>query len=320
MFIDSVTINVKAGNGGNGCVSLRHEKHVPRGGPDGGNGGRGGDVILLADSNLTTLMDLRYRHHNEADRGTHGKGKNMYGRKGEDLIIKVPLGTLIYDKATEELLCDMTEKEQKVVIAEGGAGGRGNMRFKSSTHQVPRSAEPGGEGQELDLNLELKLIADVGLVGKPNAGKSTLLSRLSAARPKIADYPFTTLEPNLGIIKMGDYDHFVMADIPGIIEGAHSGKGLGDEFLKHIERTRILLLLVDADADDYDEEFKMLENELAQYSPELALKPKLMYVTKTDLLNEEDRADVTYDSFSSVSGKGLDRFLATLGKLVIDER
>ena len=253
MFIDHAKIHVKGGNGGSGCVSFRREKHVPKGGPDGGDGGKGGDVVVQAASQLSTLLDFRYRPNFKAERATHGKGSDKHGKGGKDLIVKVPLGTII--KENEEIIADLVEEGQSVIVAKGGRGGRGNARFVSSTTQAPRDWEPGEFGEEKILELELKLIADVGLVGLPNAGKSTLISKLSAARPKIADYPFTTLKPNLGIVKYRDTGTFVVADIPGIIEGAHYGKGLGLEFLRHIERTKLLLILVDCTSEDLNQEF-----------------------------------------------------------------
>jgi GTP-binding protein len=307
MFIDHISIQVKGGNGGNGCVSFRREKFVPRGGPDGGDGGKGGDIILQSDSNLHTLMDLRYTREYRAKRGAHGKGALKTGKNGADVVLKVPCGTMIYGQDRRVLIMDLTENDQRVVVARGGRGGRGNSHFKTSTNQIPRQAEEGLPGEEKALDLELKLIADVGLVGKPNAGKSTLLSRVSAARPKVADYPFTTLEPNLGIVQAGEYKQYVMADIPGIIEDAHIGKGLGDEFLRHIERTRILVLMVEATHDNIDREFKVLKNELSQYSKELARKPAIYCVTKTDLLEKKPRLNKTYIPISSVTGDGLER-------------
>jgi GTPase len=316
MFIDEVSIKVKGGHGGAGTVSFRHEKYEPRGGPDGGDGGHGADVILLADNNLKTLLDLRYKREYAAEAGARGMGKNMRGKDGEDLVIRVPVGTMVFNHTTRALLADLTEKNQKIIIAAGGMGGKGNTHFKTSTNRAPRMAQPGMDGEEKHLDLELKLIADVGLVGKPNAGKSTLLSRLSAARPKIAAYPFTTLEPQLGIVQFGNYQQFVMADIPGIIEGAHQGKGLGIEFLKHIERTKILVLMVDVTSDHLAKEFEILVNELRSYSPALAEKPIIYCLTKSDLLTRKRRFKKEYVPISAVTGNGLDRLLEAIkGKL-----
>lgn len=286
MFIDHAKIHVEGGNGGSGCVSFRREKHVPKGGPDGGDGGKGGDVVVQAASQLSTLLDFRYRPNFKADRATHGKGSDKHGKGGKDLIVKVPLGTII--KENGETIADLVEEGQSVIVAKGGRGGRGNARFVSPTNQAPRDWEPGEFGEEKTLELELKLIADVGLVGLPNAGKSTLISKLSAARPKIADYPFTTLKPNLGIVKYRDTGTFVVADIPGIIEGAHFGKGLGLEFLRHIERTKLLLILVDCTSEDLNQEFSVLLDELKKYNPELLKRPRFALLTKIDLSPDKD--------------------------------
>lgn len=286
MFVDYVTLTVKAGRGGDGCVSFRREKFVPKGGPDGGDGGKGGDVILVVDPNRSTLLDFRYIHHFEAENGKHGSGNKMTGKNGKDCIIPVPQGTLVRDKETGEILADLTSVDQKWVAAKGGKGGKGNSNFATSVNRAPRKATPGKPGEERSLILELKLIADVGLVGKPNAGKSTLLATITAARPKIADYPFTTLEPNLGIVSVAEFRSFVMADIPGLIEGASKGKGLGHRFLRHIERTRLLLLLIPMDSDDPKAELKMLKQELMNYSEELARKPMLVARSKSDLSSE----------------------------------
>ncbi|HSE83689.1 MAG TPA: GTPase ObgE, partial [Thermodesulfobacteriota bacterium] len=244
-FIDEAKINVKSGRGGNGCASFRREKYVPRGGPNGGDGGDGGDVIVIAKENMTSLLDYRYKRHYRAESGEHGKGKDQHGKSAPPLLIPVPIGTVIKDLSTERILGDLTEDGQTLVVAKGGRGGKGNARFATSTNQAPKKAEPGEEGEEKDLLLELKLLADVGIIGFPNAGKSTLISRISAARPKIADYPFTTLVPNLGVVSYGENKTFVVADIPGLIKGAHEGTGLGIKFLRHIERTRILIHLLD---------------------------------------------------------------------------
>jgi GTP-binding protein len=268
-FIDEVKIHAKAGDGGRGCLSFRREKFVPLGGPDGGDGGRGGDVLLEVDMALSTLMDLRYRQHLKAKNGMPGMGKNMHGKGGDDLVIKIPPGTLVYDDETGELLADLTEADQGFKLLKGGQGGRGNARFLTSTNRAPRHTQPGVAGEERTLRLQLKLLADVGLVGLPNAGKSTLIASISAARPKIADYPFTTLVPNLGVVKHGDFRSFVMADIPGLIEGASDGQGLGTRFLRHIERTDLFLHLVDLSGlqeGDPVENFDKINRELVHHT------------------------------------------------------
>ncbi|MHC4538042.1 MAG: GTPase ObgE, partial [Planctomycetota bacterium] len=286
MFIDEAKIQVTAGNGGHGCLSFRREKFIPKGGPDGGNGGRGGNVYFQAVDNLDTLLDFAGKHHWKAQNGQPGSGRNKYGANGQDLIIKVPPGTLIYDTDLDLLLKDMNEVGLKVCVCRGGKGGRGNKAFATSTNQTPRETERGREGQERNIRLQLKLIADVGLVGMPNAGKSTLISRCSAARPKIADYPFTTIEPVLGIVELSGYRRFVMADIPGLIEGAHSGAGLGYKFLKHIERTAILAHILDimpTDGSDPVENYNAIRHELEQYSKALAQKQEVIVANKIDL-------------------------------------
>jgi GTP-binding protein len=287
MFIDRVTVRVDAGTGGSGASSVRREKFVPMGGPDGGDGGRGGDVIVRADRNLTTLLDFTYRDHWKAERGEHGSGSNCSGRSGADVVLPVPPGTVVRDAGSGELLGEVLDDGDVITVAKGGRGGRGNAKFTSATHQAPREWEPGEEGQQRTLELELKLIADVGLVGQPNAGKSTLLSVISAARPKIADYPFTTLSPNLGVVPLPGHRTFVVADIPGIIEGAHEGKGLGIQFLRHIERTRVLAFLIPIDAMDWQAEYDQLRREVREYSHELADKPHCVVFTKLDLLGED---------------------------------
>jgi GTPase len=286
MFIDEAKIHVKAGDGGNGKVSFRREKYVPNGGPDGGDGGKGGDLIFIADPNLDTLLDFAGKHNWRAQNGEPGTSKNCTGANGDDLIIRVPPGTLIYDADIDLLLKDLDEPGMKVCVCQGGKGGRGNSHFATSIHQAPRFAEQGVAGQERNLRLELKLIADIGLVGMPNAGKSTLISRCSAARPKIAPYPFTTLEPVLGIVKLSDDRRFVMADLPGLIEGAHEGAGLGFEFLRHIERTRIIVHILDImppDGSDPAKNYRQIRKELEKYSKSLAKKPELIVANKIDL-------------------------------------
>ena len=289
MFIDEAKIWVKAGNGGNGCVSFRREKYIPKGGPDGGDGGRGGSVYFQSVENLDTLMDFAGKHHWPAQNGKDGSGSNKHGSNGQDLVINVPPGTLIYDIDLNLLLKDLNKAGQKVCVCKGGRGGKGNKAFATATNQTPRYASPGKKGQQRNIRLELKLIADVGLVGMPNAGKSTLISRCSAARPKIADYPFTTIEPVLGIVELSDFRRFVLADIPGLIEGSHKGAGLGLEFLKHIERTKLLAHIIDimpVDGSDPVENYKLLRLELAQYSKALAEKPEIIIANKIDLAPE----------------------------------
>lgn len=286
MFVDEARIWVKAGDGGSGCVSFRREKFVPKGGPDGGDGGRGGHVYFEAADNLDTLLDFAGKHHWRARNGSHGQGSNKYGSDGDDLVIRVPPGTLIYDIDLDLMIKDLSEVGAKVLVCRGGKGGKGNKKFATSTHQTPREFEPGTPGQERNLRLELKLIADVGLVGLPNAGKSTLISRCSAARPKIASYPFTTLEPVLGIVELSDFRRFVMADIPGLIEGASQGAGLGHDFLRHIERTTLLVHILDimpVDDSDPVENYHTIRSELAGYSETLAAKEEIIVASKIDL-------------------------------------
>lgn len=315
MFIDEAKIYVKAGDGGSGCMSFRREKFVPKGGPDGGNGGRGGHVYFQAVENLDTLMDFAGKHHWQAEDGRPGSGANKHGANGQDLIIPIPPGTLIYDMDLNLLLKDLNRVGMKVCVCRGGKGGRGNNAFTTPTNQAPRYAEPGKKGQERNIRLELKLIADVGLVGMPNAGKSTLISRCSAARPKIADYPFTTLEPVLGIVELSDWRRFVMADIPGIIEGAHNGAGLGCEFLRHIERTRIIVHILDimpTVGSEPGENYKTIRHELELYSKTLAQKKEIIVANKMDLdpdgkrvedLREELKTPVY--PISAVTGEGI---------------
>ena len=287
MFIDYAEIYVKAGNGGDGAVAFRKEKFVPKGGPSGGNGGKGGDVILQVDPNLHTLLDFRYKKKYIAEDGKNGFKSLKDGKNGPDLIIRLPKGTLIIDE-NKDVICDLDEEDSKYIIATGGRGGKGNSNFATATNQTPRFAEDGKPGEEITITLELKLIADVGLVGFPNAGKSTLISKVSAARPKIADYPFTTLKPNLGIVKQREYSSFAIADIPGIIEGAHLGKGLGHEFLKHIERTELLLVMIDSSSENIKADYDILIKELNNYSSILAKKKKIIGVSKTDLIPHQD--------------------------------
>jgi len=288
MFIDRVIVRVSAGPGGSGISSFRREKFAPLGGPDGGDGGKGGDVIIRGDSNLATLLDFTYRDSWEAERGLHGSGSNKTGASGDDIVLPVPPGTVVRDHDTGEIIGEVLESGDEFIVARGGRGGKGNAWFATSVHRSPREWQPGEDGEARTLELELKLIADVGLVGQPNAGKSTLLSVISAARPKIADYPFTTLAPNLGVVQMSDHRTFVVADIPGIIEGAHEGKGLGLQFLRHIERTRLLAFLIPIDAEDWQAEYDQLRSEIEQYSEELAEKEHCVVFTKMDLLGEDE--------------------------------
>jgi GTP-binding protein len=325
MFVDYAVIHVIAGTGGSGAEAWRREMGVARGGPSGGDGGRGGAVILRADKQLATLLDYRYQQHYRAERGEHGQGKSRTGRAGEDLVLRVPIGTVVKEAGTEEVLTELIEDGQEVVIARGGRGGRGNEAFATPTNRSPTRWEPGEEGEERKVTLELKLIADVGLVGQPNAGKSTFLAAVSAATPKIADYPFTTLAPNLGVVQLSDQRTFVVADIPGIIEGAHEGRGLGLRFLRHIERTRTLAFLIPADAADVQEEYELLRREIAAYSPELATKPHCVIITKTDLLAPDDKTPVVNApdawgqyAVSAVARRGLGDLLEDLWRHVRD--
>ncbi|MDF1612626.1 GTPase ObgE [Stygiobacter electus] len=303
MFIDYTKIFIKAGDGGNGAVAFRREKYVPKGGPAGGNGGRGGNVIFIADQNLNTLLDFRYKKHYNAENGQPGGSSLKDGRNGKDIYIKVPVGTIIKDAQTEELIFDLDENGKEFIAAKGGKGGKGNANFATPTNQTPRFAENGKPGEEREIILELKLIADVGLVGFPNAGKSTLISTISEAKPKIADYPFTTLEPNLGIVRYKDYKSFTVADIPGIIEGAHQGKGLGLKFLRHIERTKILLIMIDATSETYQKDFDTLINELNSFSKVLNSKKKLLAFSKADLLDEEKLKKLSKRKIKGYKGK-----------------
>jgi len=322
-FIDRAEIRVTAGTGGSGAESFRREMFAPRGGPDGGDGGNGGSIFVRADPQFSTLLDYQYRTHFKAPRGQHGSGSNRTGRSGDDIYLPVPLGTEVRDHATGELLQEVLKPTDVVLVAKGGRGGRGNARFATSTHQAPREWEPGREGEDRIIDLVLKLIADVGLLGQPNAGKSTLLSVVSAARPKIADYPFTTLQPQLGVVGLHDSRSFVMADIPGIIEGAHKGKGLGDKFLQHIERTRVIGYLIPLDAEDPQAIYDLLRQEAQAYDPALAAKPHIIVFTKLDLLSADSpipalRAPEARDALaiSSVAKRGLEELKERLWKLV----
>jgi len=320
-FIDEVTIRVTAGTGGSGCTSFRRETFVPKGGPNGGDGGRGGSVYLEADANLTTLLDYRYRDHWKAERGQHGQGANKTGKSADDVTLPVPPGTEATDAGTGEFLGELLTSGARLLVARGGRGGRGNARFATPTHQAPREWEPGAEGEARRVTLTLKLIADAGLLGEPNAGKSTLLAALSAARPKIADYPFTTLAPQLGVVSPGPGRSFVLADIPGIIEGAHQGKGLGDRFLQHIERTRVLAYLIPADAEDPQAVYDLLRHEARAYGAGVADKPHLVVISKTDLLGPDAPPSIRAPAaagvlaISAAARRGLDELAETLWRL-----
>ena len=331
-FVDEAEINVKSGKGGDGCVSFRRERYIPRGGPNGGDGGRGGSVILRADRQLSTLLDHRYTRHYRAENGRPGMGKDRYGVSGKDLVVHVPVGTLVYDQDINELLSDLDHHEAELVAAQGGAGGRGNIHFKTPTHRAPTRAEPGRPGEKRKLRLELKLLADVGVVGFPNTGKSTLVSRVSRAKPKIADYPFTTLVPTLGVVAAGDHDSFVIADVPGLIEGAHQGAGLGHRFLKHVERCAVLVHMItwepgeDPDPDRLIKRFDLLEREMELFDSEMAGKPRVVAISKTDLAEVSSLLDAVTERLkstqisvfpiSSVTGEGLDRLVGELYRIV----
>lgn len=325
-FIDEAILLVKAGNGGNGCVSFRREKYVPKGGPDGGNGGDGGDCLLRARTGLTTLMDLKYRRRFAAGDGVHGMGKNKFGKRGKEIVIEVPVGTVVWDVASNKMLADFSGPAQ-VVIAKGGKGGKGNTHFTSSTRQAPRIAQKGKEGETRTIRLELKLLADVGLIGFPNAGKSTLISAISNAKPKIADYPFTTKVPHLGVVRLDEGKSFVVADIPGLIEGAHQGAGMGIQFLKHIERTRVLLHLIDPSDPlhpDPKKAYELLRKELGAYNPNLLEKPEIIVLTKMDLpiaMAKKSQLERYFKSrvkmvlsLSSVKQEGLQELLRLVAK------
>jgi len=336
MFIDSATIRVKAGDGGNGCMAFRREKFVPRGGPSGGDGGKGGDVTMESSERHNTLVHFRFNPEYKAERGRHGEGSNKTGRDGEGIVLKVPVGTIVYDEETGGKVWDFSKPDERIVIAHGGRGGRGNARFATSTHQAPREHEEGRPGEERVFRLELKLLADVGLVGYPNVGKSTLISRISAARPKIADYPFTTLEPNLGVVAVGDKKDeisFVVADIPGLIEGAHEGAGLGMQFLRHIERTRLLVHLVDvSDASgrsDVVKDVEVILGELDSFGAHLAEKPMLMVASKIDAANQDKLAKLKQYCkkkklqlfpISAVTGEGIEKLKFAMAEKVEELR
>jgi GTP-binding protein len=336
MFIDEAKIRVKAGDGGNGCMAFRREKFVPRGGPSGGDGGHGGDVIMESSERHNTLVHFRFNPEYNAERGRHGEGSNRTGAEGHDVVLKVPVGTILYDADTGERIHDFSKPDERLIVARGGRGGRGNQHFATPTHQAPREHELGRPGEERHYRLELKLLADVGLVGYPNAGKSTLISRISAARPKIADYPFTTLEPNLGVVTTGqppDEDSYVVADIPGLIEGASAGHGLGTQFLRHVERTRLLLHLVDvSDASgrpDPVQDFKVIMHELESWGTGLETKPMLVVASKIDVANPDKlaklkrfaaRQKLPFFAISAVSGEGIDKLKYAVGERVRDVR
>lgn len=329
MFIDRAKIKVKAGDGGNGVTAFRREKFVPRGGPSGGDGGHGGDVWIESDEGLNTLLHLRYNPEHKAERGKHGEGSNRFGKNGEDTVVRVPVGTQIFDAESGDLKFDFTEAGQRYLAAKGGKGGWGNAHFATPTRRAPKFHYQGRPGEEHELQLELKLIADVGLVGFPNAGKSTLISVISAAKPKIADYPFTTLEPNLGVVDMGDFKTFVVADIPGLIEGASEGAGLGDRFLRHVERTKVILHLVDVSSFSGREpiqDYEIINRELAAYNEDLAERPQIVVATKIDALDEPDRLESLrkrakkdrkpFFAISSVTGTGVQELVHEVAKLL----
>jgi GTPase len=329
-FIDEATIQIKAGDGGNGSAAFRREDGVPRGGPSGGDGGNGGSVIVVADGHLASLLDFKYKRHYKAERGEDGRNKDQYGAAGSDLLVKVPVGTVIYDADTNEPLADLDSDGASFVIAKGGIGGKGNIHFKTPWNQAPRTAEPGTPGEERTVRLELKLLADVGLLGYPNVGKSTFISRVSRARPKVADYPFTTLVPNLGVVRLSDDRTFVIADIPGLIEGASEGAGLGHQFLRHVERCRVLLHIVEATFTTGPErtpkqDFDVINRELAQYAPELATRPQVVVLNKTDAIDPKDVAEyrrefaeagIELHAMSAATGEGIDALLEKLWPFV----
>lgn len=328
-FIDEARIFIKAGDGGHGCISFRREKYIPRGGPSGGDGGKGGDIVFMSDESLYTLLDFRYKKHFDGERGEHGRGKDQYGHAGDDALVRVPVGTIVRDEKTGQVLAEFDQPGQRVVLAKGGRGGRGNMHFATSTHQAPRKAEDGESGEERWILLELKLLADVGLIGFPNAGKSTLLSTISAARPKIADYPFTTKTPVLGVVSYQDKS-FTAADLPGLIEGASEGHGLGIQFLKHIEKTRVFLHLIainDPTHPDPIEAYQLIRKELKSYNPEFLTRPELVVLTKIDLPEVADQVDEIEKKLkkkklkvlmvSAATRKGIDELLRETAKLIV---
>ncbi len=321
-FIDETIIHVKAGDGGHGCIAFLREKFRPNGGPCGGDGGKGGDVVLTSDKQLATLQDLPNNHHYKSQRGEHGKGKNCHGKNGDDLVIKVPVGTIVKNSNTEYVIHDFKENNESFIIAKGGNGGFGNARFKTRNNVAPKIANDGALGEDLSLSLELKVLADVGLVGFPNAGKSTLISKVSNSKPKISDYPFTTLSPNLGIVKYGSYKSFVMADIPGLVEGASKGKGLGSQFLRHIERTKVLVFIIDANSDTIDSDYNALKKELTNHKSDLAKLPKILLLSKIDTLDDSMLSkkilpgELKIIKISSISGKNLENAIKSIAYLV----
>ena len=334
-FVDEVKIHVRAGDGGSGCVSFRREKYVPKGGPDGGDGGKGGDVVIKATRVRQTLLDFHFQRHFKAARGGHGRGKQQTGRNGEPFILEVPVGTEVRDGDTDELLGDLTREGGLLIVARGGQGGKGNLHFATSTRRAPRIAQPGKTGEERNIRLELKLLADVGLIGLPNAGKSTLISRISSARPKIADYPFTTLTPNLGVVRLDLGESMVVADIPGLIQGAHRGAGLGIKFLRHVERTLILIHLVDVSCCDRGvqtaiDHYYQVNDELGHFSPELLNKPQIVALNKIDLLRERQSLEELREAFhglgipvqaiSAVTGEGTRGLIKTVGEHLVSLR
>ena len=323
-FVDETINHVKAGDGGHGCIAFLREKFRPQGGPCGGDGGKGGDVIFIADKQLSTLQDLPKNHHYKAKRGEHGKGKNCHGKNGDNLIIKVPLGTLVKNSKTQHLIYDFKKENEEFIIAKGGNGGFGNARFKTRNNVAPKTANDGALGEELTLELELKVLADVGLVGFPNSGKSTFISKISNSKPKISDYPFTTLTPNLGIVKYGNYKSFVVADIPGLIKGASKGKGLGNQFLRHIDRTKVLVYIIDSNSEDIKKDYAILKNELASHNSKLDRLPKLLLLSKIDIITDEEFSqkklpnDIEHVKISSISGKNLEKAIESIAYLVCD--
>ncbi|RPI18406.1 MAG: GTPase ObgE [Ignavibacteriae bacterium] len=336
MLIDDVKITIRSGDGGNGCVSFRREKFVPKGGPNGGDGGKGGDVIFRADNSLSTLIDFRYKKIYKAENGRPGMGGDKTGKNGNDIIIRVPTGSIIKELHSGDMLADLIAQDDEFVAAKGGKGGRGNAHFATSTNQTPRNAEPGVKGKEIEIEIVLKLIADVGLVGLPNAGKSTLISKISAAKPKIADYPFTTLQPNLGIVRYKEFNSFVVADIPGLIEGAHLGKGLGIRFLQHIERTKVLVFLIDSTLIPYKEnkkeDYNILKKELGSYDKTLLEKPQIICFSKVDALTDEQKKELNKIKFgtskkkipvlkiSAVSGENIPKLIDELWYKIKEEK